>query len=106
MGNTRRNWHREWAIDQDRQTTTHSSGLVVQFVDRLAFPKPEIGTHCAAEGIGEWTGFLIGGDEALIAWIRQNPSIRDPASIRSRLGRLMEEAGRVWAKSKKDAHEK
>ena len=59
MGNNRRNWHRRWSIDLQRQTATHASGLVVQFIDRLIFPKPAIGTHCSAEGIGEWTGFLL-----------------------------------------------
>jgi hypothetical protein len=105
MGNNRRNWHRRWSIDLQRQTATHASGLVVQFIDRLIFPKPAIGTHCSAEGIGEWTGFLTGGDDALIDWMRQNPTVRDPASVRSRLERLMEEAGRVWAKAKHDALE-
>lgn len=102
MGNTRRNWHRAWTIDLQRHTATHDSGLTVQFVDRLVFPKPEVGTHCSAEGVGEWTGFLTGGDDALVAWMRQNPTIRDPQAIRSRLGRLMNEAGRVWSRAKAD----
>lgn len=101
MGNSRRNWHRHWIIDTARQTATHDSGLSVQFVDRIVFPRPEIGTHCIADGIGEWTGFLLGGDEALIAWMRQNPTIRDPNAIKTRLERLMDEAGRVWAHAMK-----
>lgn len=105
MGNSRRNWHRQWSIDLSRQTVTHNSGLTVQFVDRIVFPKPDIGTHCMAEGIGEWTGFLLGGDDSLIAWMRHNPTIRDPESIRTRLARLMEESGLVWVKGKKAAHE-
>ena len=105
MGNSRRNWHRHWSIDLSRQTATHDSGLTVQFVDRIVFPKPEIGTHCTAEEIGEWTGFLMGGDDALIAWMRKNPTIRDPESIRTRLAKLMEESGKVWAKAKKVEHE-
>lgn len=105
MGNNRRNWHRHWAIDLSSQTAIHDSGLSVQFVDRIVFPQPEIGTHCMVDGVGEWTGFLIGGDDALILWMRQNPAIRDPASISNRLGRLMEEAGRAWARAKKAEHE-
>lgn len=105
MGNNRRNWHREWSINLAGQTTTHSSGLVVQFVNRIIFPQPEIGTHCVADGIGEWTGFLTGGDDVLVEWMRKNPNVRDAQSFRSRLGRLMEEAGRVWAKAKKNAQE-
>lgn len=105
MGNNRRNWHRRWTIDLAAQIARHDSGLAVQFVDRIVVPRPEVGTHCMVDGVGEWTGFLLGGDDALIAWMRQNPDIRDPASIRSRLGRLMEEAGRVWARAKKADHE-
>lgn len=105
MGNSRRNWHRHWSIDLPRQTATHDSGLTVQFVDRIVFPKHEIGTHCTAEEIGEWTGFLMGGDDALIAWMRKNPTIRDAESIRTRLAKLMEESGKVWAKAKKVEHE-
>lgn len=100
MGNNRRNWHRHWTTDLLRQTAAHDSGLVVQFVDRIIVPKPEIGTHCLADGIGEWTGFLLGGDDALVSWLRQNQTIRDPEAIRTRLARLMEEAGRVWASAK------
>lgn len=101
MGNNRRNWHRQWTIDMEHQTVMHSSGLVVQFVDRIVFPQPEIGTHCMVDGVGEWTGFMTGGDDALINWMRQNPSIRDPKSISTRIARLMEEAGRVWAHANK-----
>ncbi len=100
MGNARRNWHRQWTIDLNGMTAAHSSGLVVQFVDRIVFPKPEIGTHCIADGVGEWTGFLTGGDDALIAWMRNNPDIRDPEAIRSRIARLMDESGRAWAMAK------
>lgn len=105
MGNARRNWHRQWSIDLTKQIVTHTSGLSVQFVDRVVFPQPAVGTHCLVDGVGEWTGFMLGGDDALVAWMRQNPSIRDPESIRTRLARLMEEAGRVWAKAKKVEHE-
>ncbi len=93
-----------------KANTMNTTALVFQnttfdVVDRIVFPQPEVGTHCMVDGIGEWTGFLIGGDEALIAWMRQNPNVRDPESIRRRLGRLMEEAGRLLAKAEKDAND-
>lgn len=98
MGNARRNWHRHWVIDLVAATAHHDSGLTVQFVDGVIFPQPEIGTHCAAEGVGEWTGFLLGGDDALVAWLRNNPAMREPNAFRTRIARLMEEAGRVWSR--------
>lgn len=85
-----------------RQTVTHEDGLVVQFVDGVVFPRPAIGTHCAADGVGEWSGTLLGGDDALVEFMRRHPALRDPASFVSRLERLMDEAGRVWARAKAD----
>ena len=69
MGNSCRNWHRHWTIDIVRQIATHDSGLSVQFVDRIVVPRSEIGMHCMADGIGEWIGFLFGGDEVLVVWM-------------------------------------
>jgi hypothetical protein len=98
MGNARRNWHRHWSVDPKKWTATHDSGLIVQFVEGVVFPQPTIGTHCAAEGVGEWTGWLLGGDDALVAWLKANPAMREPGAFRSRITRLMDEAGRVWAR--------
>lgn len=93
------NWHRRWVVDLAAGTASHDSGLTVAFTAGIVFPRPECGTHCYADGVGEWTGVPARGDDTLRAWLLVNPNLRDPASINARLGRLMEEAGRVWARA-------
>ncbi|MBV2164280.1 MAG: hypothetical protein KUL80_08425 [Comamonas sp.] len=103
MGNERRNWHRRWIVDLAAATASHDSGLTVAFTPGIQMPRPECGTYCSAEGVGEWTGAPARGDDTLRAWLLLNPNLKDPPSINSRLGRLMEEAGRVWARANADA---
>ncbi|MDR2186888.1 MAG: hypothetical protein LBE62_02420 [Azonexus sp.] len=102
MGNTRRNWYKLWAVDLAAHTATHETGLTVQFVDGLIFPKPLTGTHCMADGVGEWTGSVVGGDKAILAWATRR-GIRDINAIQASTARHMEEAGRVFARAKADA---
>lgn len=105
MGNARRNWHRRWVVDLAAATTSHESGLTVAFTPGIQTPRPECGAYSYADGVGEWTGTPARGDATLSAWLLLNPNLKDAASINSRLGRLMEEAGRVWARAQAAAFE-
>lgn len=102
MGNERRNWHRRWIVDLAAATASHDSGLTVAFTPGIQMPRPECACYSYADGVGEWTGLPARGDDTLRAWLQLNPHLQDVASINSRLGRLMEEAGRVWARAKAD----
>lgn len=92
-------WHRRWVVDLAASTASHDSGLTVAFTPGLIQPRPECGCYSYAEGVGEWTGVPARGDATLRTWLLLNPHLKDPGSINSRLGRLMEEAGRVWARA-------
>lgn len=94
------NWHRRWVINLAAGTAAHDSGLTVAFVPGLTMPRPECGTYSYADGVGEWTGMPACGDDTLKAWLILNPNLRDTQSINGRLSRLMEEAGKVWARAK------
>lgn len=97
------NWHHHWIVDLAAGTASHDSGLTVAFTPGIQMPRPECGTYAYADGIGEWTGVPARSDETLRAWLILNPNLRDSASINGRLGRLMEEAGKVWARAQADA---
>jgi len=96
------NWHRRWVVDLAAMTAAHDSGLTVAFVQGITMPRPECGTYSYADGVGEWTGTPARGDDTIRAWLILNPNLRDIKSIEGRLGRLMKEAGEVWARVQAD----
>lgn len=103
MTGKRRHWHRRWVVDLAAGTAAHDSGFAVAFAPGIALPRPLIGAYAYADGVGEWTGTPLGGDDAVHGWLLCQPALRDTASRERRIGRLMEEAGRVWARAQADA---
>lgn len=95
-------WQTQWTVSLDEATARHDSGLVVRFTPlaerRLPPDLPEIGTTCWTLDGTRWMGALQGGDTALNDWLTAQAArgLRDTASVRNRLARLMREAGEIY----------
>jgi hypothetical protein len=74
----RQYWHREWTLDMEAGTATHSSGLVV----RIA--------HDKAGGYTDMTA------DNLEAWQREELKRMNPDDLVRHAHRLFNEAKRAW----------